>query len=231
MKRSEFSTLDLEKGRLGSRRSYGTGKPSAMKHEQTRTRFESLLLPLMNDAYNLARWLMTNQEDAEDIVQESYLRAFRFFASFHEGTNCRAWFLRIVRNTCDTALGARDLKQKQLPLDSATDEIENTPPLPPVSLSKEATVEAVREAIAALPVDFREVVVLRELEGLSYEEISHVNGISLGTVTSRLARARHQLYLMSKAREDINRELHDTGAQPSKAATLPVHAATHCCPR
>ena len=88
-----------------------------MKHEQTRTRFESLLLPLMNDAYNLARWLMTNQEDAEDIVQESYLRAFRFFASFHEGTNCRGWFLRIVRNTCYTALGARDLKQKQLPLD------------------------------------------------------------------------------------------------------------------
>jgi RNA polymerase sigma factor (sigma-70 family) len=165
-----------------------------MNDEQNRARFESLLLPLMSDAYNLARWLMKNQEDAEDMVQESYLRAFRFFASFHSGTNCRAWFLRIVRNTCYTALGGRDLKQ--VPLDSEADEIEDTSPLPPVSLSRKATVEAVREAIAALPVDFREVVVLRELEGLSYKEISEVSGVPLGTVMSRLARARHQLYLM-----------------------------------
>ena len=99
-----------------------------MNDEQTRTRFETLLLPLMNDAYNLTRWLMKNQEDAEDMVQESYLRAFRFFASFHEGSNCRAWFLRIVRNTCYTALGARDMKQKQVPLDSEADEIEDTAP-------------------------------------------------------------------------------------------------------
>src|ERR1700730_9474400 len=172
-----------------------------MNDEQTRTRFQSLLLPLMNDAYNLARWLMKNQEDAEDMVQESYLRAFRFFASFHEGTNCRAWFLRIVRNTCYTALRNRDMKQKQVPLDSETDEIEGTSPLPPVSLSKKATVESVREAIAALPVDFREVVVLRELEGLSYKEISEVSGIPVGTVMSRLARARHQLYLLLSDRK------------------------------
>ena len=172
-----------------------------MIDEQTRARFESLLLPLMNDAYNLTRWLMKNQEDAEDMVQESYLRAFRFFASFHEGTNCRAWFLRIVRNTCYTALGNRDMKQKQVPLDSETDEIADTSPLPPVSLSKKATVEAVREAIAALPVDFREVVVLRELEGLSYKEISEVSGVPIGTVMSRLARGRHQLYLILSDRK------------------------------
>src|ERR1700740_2635397 len=153
-----------------------------MNDEQTRARFESLLLPLMNDAYNLARWLMKNQEDAEDIVQESYLRAFRFFASFHEGSNCRAWFLRIVRNTCYTEFGARNLKQKQVPLDWEADEIEDTSPLPPDSRSKEATLEAVREAIAALPVDFREVVVLRELQGLSYKEISEVTGVPIGTV-------------------------------------------------
>jgi RNA polymerase sigma-70 factor (ECF subfamily) len=83
-----------------------------------------------------------------------------------------------------------------VPLDSEADEIEDTSPLPSVSLSKKATVESVREAIAALPVDFREVVVLRELEGLSYKEISEVSGIPLGTVMSRLARARHQLYLL-----------------------------------
>jgi RNA polymerase sigma factor (sigma-70 family) len=178
-----------------------------MNDEQTRTRFENLLLPLMKDAYNLARWLMRNQEDAEDMVQESYLRAFRFFASFHEGTNCRTWFLRIVRNTCYTALGARE--QKQVPLDSEADEIEDTAPLPPVSLSKKATAEAVREAIAALPVDFREVVVLRELEGLSYKEISHVSGVPIGTVMSRLARGRRQLYLMLADRKQHDKPWFD----------------------
>lgn len=173
-----------------------------MNDEQNRARFESLLLPLMNDAYNLARWLMRNQEDAEDMVQESYLRAFRFFASFHEGANCRAWFLRIVRNTCYTALGARDMKQQPVALDSEeAEEIQDTAPLPPVNLSKKATVEAVREAIAALPVDFREVVVLRELEGLSYKEISEVSGVPIGTVMSRLARGRTQLHLLLAERK------------------------------
>ena len=172
-----------------------------MNDEQTRARFETLLLPLMNDAYNLARWLMKNQEDAEDMVQESYLRAFRFFASFHEGTNCRAWFLRIVRNTCYTELGTRDPKHKQVPLDSEIDEIEDTSPLPSVRLSQKTTVAAVREAIAALPLEFREVVVLRELEGLSYKEIAEVSGVPLGTVMSRLARARHQLYLLLSDRK------------------------------
>jgi RNA polymerase sigma factor (sigma-70 family) len=144
---------------------------------------------------------MRNQEDAEDMVQESYLKAFRFFASF-QGTNCRAWFLRIVRNTCYTALGSRHMKDKQVPLDSEVDEIEDPAPLPPTSLAKKATVEAVREAIAALPVDFREVVVLRELQGLSYKEISEVSGVPLGTVMSRLARGRHQLYVMLADRKE-----------------------------
>jgi hypothetical protein len=93
--------------------------------------------------------------------------------------------------------GDHDLKQKQVPLDAEADEIEDHFPLPSVSLSKKATVESVREAIAALPLDFREVVVLRELVGLSYKEISAVSGILLGTVMSRLARARRQLYLLS----------------------------------
>jgi len=93
-----------------------------------------------------------------------------------------------------------------VPLDSEADEIEDSAPLPPVSLAKKATVEVVREAIAALPVDFREVVVLRELQGLSYKEISDVSGVPLGTVMSRLARARHQLYLIlsdRKQREEL----------------------------
>ncbi len=173
-----------------------------MNDEQTRARFESLLLPLLNDAYNLARWLMRNQEDAEDMVQESYLRAFRFFASYHQGTNCRSWFLRIVRNTCYTALGSREMKEKHVPLDSEIDEIEDTAPLPSVSLCRKATVEAVREAIALLPADFREVLALRELEGLSYKEISEVTGVPIGTVMSRLARARQQLFLILTDRKE-----------------------------
>jgi RNA polymerase sigma-70 factor, ECF subfamily len=167
-----------------------------MNDEQTRARFESLLLPLMNDAYNLARWLMKNQEDAEDMVQESYLRAFRFFASFHEGTNCRAWLLRIVRNTCYSALQARKLREKDVPIEEENDGVEDPAPLPPAILDKKATVEAVREAIEELPVDFRETLVLRELEGLSYKEISDVSGVPLGTVMSRLARARNQFSLI-----------------------------------
>src|SRR5215510_5028061 len=102
-----------------------------MNDEYTRARFETLMLPLMNDAYNLARWLMKNQEDAEDMVQESYLKAFGFFASFHEGTNCRAWLLQIVRNTCYTALGARRLRQKEVPIEEENDQVEDPSPLPP----------------------------------------------------------------------------------------------------
>ena len=156
---------------------------------------------------------MRNQEDAEDTVQESYLRAFRFFASF-EGTNCRAWLLRIVRNTCYTALGARKLREKEVPLEEEAAEIEDQSPLPTVSLAKKATVEAVREAIAALPVEFREAVVLRELEGLSYKEISEVTEVPIGTVMSRLSRARHQLYLVLSDRKEQRstmncRECHD----------------------
>ena len=134
-----------------------------MNDEYARARFETLMLPLMNHASNLARWLMKNREDAEDMVQESYLKAFRFFESFHEGTNCRTWLLQIVRNTCYSALGARKLRQKEVPIEEEHGRVEDPSPLPPSSLIKKATVEAVREAIESLPVDFREAIVLREL--------------------------------------------------------------------
>ena len=107
-----------------------------------------------------------------------------------------------MRNTCYTALGTRKLREKEVPLELEADEAEDPLPLPPVSLDKKTTVEAVREAIAALPVDFREAVVLRELEGLSYKEISEVTEVPIGTVMSRLARGRHQLYLMLLERKE-----------------------------
>src|SRR4051812_15036797 len=124
-----------------------------MNDEQTRARFESLMVPLMKDAYNLARWLMGNDEDAEDVVQESYLRAFRFFEGFHQGANARAWLLRIVRNTCYTALRARNLNEKAVTLEEVN-EIEDDSPSPQARLATKATVEAVRDAIAGLAVDY-----------------------------------------------------------------------------
>ena len=126
-------------------------------------------------------------------------------ASLHEGTNCRAWLLQIVRNTCYTALGARKLRQKEVSIAEENDQVEDPSPLPPASLIKKATVEAVREAIESLPVDFREAIVLRELEGLSYKEISEVIGAPLGTVMSRLARGRRQLYLILSERKEQGR--------------------------
>ena len=173
-----------------------------MDGEQTRARFENLTLPLMKDAYNPARWLMRNEQDAEDAVQDSYLKAFRFFESFRAEGNVRAWFLQIVRNTCYDALSARNLKEKQLAPEEEIKEVEDAAPGPRANVAAKATVEAVREAIAALPVDFREVVVLRELEGLSYKEISDVAGIPLGTVMSRLSRARDHLQLLLRERKE-----------------------------
>lgn len=173
-----------------------------MNDEQTRARFETLMLPLMADAYNLARWLMRNEQDAEDVVQESYLRAFRFFEGFHPGANARAWLLRIVRNTCYTVLGARNLKQQEFAPEAEIEGVADPAPSPRAKLATKATIETVREAISALPVDLRAVIVLRELEGLSYKEISDVAGIPLGTVMSRLSRARDQLYLILRDRKE-----------------------------
>ena len=172
-----------------------------MNDEHIRARFETLMLPLMNDAYNLARWLMRNPQDAEDMVQESYLRAFKFFCSFREGTNARAWLLRIVRNTCYTALAGAELKGREVPLEEEANEIQDASPLPPAILTRKATIETVRAAIAKLDTDFREAIVLRELEGLSYKEISEVTDVPIGTVMSRLSRARDQLALLLSDRK------------------------------
>jgi RNA polymerase sigma factor (sigma-70 family) len=167
-----------------------------MSEEHIRARFEILILPLMNDAYNLARWLMRNPQDAEDMVQESYLRAFKFFGSFREGTNPRAWLLRIVRNTCYTALSGGERRARDVPLEEEAGEIPDVSPSPSMVLSTKTTVETVRAAIAELDTDFREAIVLRELEGLSYKEISEVTDTPIGTVMSRLSRGRNQLALL-----------------------------------
>ena len=167
-----------------------------MNDEQNRARFESLLLPLMNDAYNLARWLMRNQEIAEDMVQESYLRAFRFFASFHDGANCRSWFLRIVRNTCYTALGSSRIETEAGAAGLGSRGDRRPVSFAPGAAFKKSDRRSGERGHCGSAIEFREAVVLRELEGLSYKEISEISGVPIGTVMSRFARGRHQLHLM-----------------------------------
>ena len=172
--------------------------------------FEEAVLPHLDAAYNLARWLTRNTQDAEDVVQEAYLRAFRFFGGFHGG-NARAWLLKIVRNTCYTWLHqnrthqATDLFDEQIHTDVA--ESRN----PETLLLQRADGQLLNQALDELPTDFREVLVLLELEGLSYKEIAEVLGIPIGTVMSRLARARHRL------RESLSRHLGNEKAPGAKS--------------
>lgn len=155
-------------------------------------RFEQAVLPHLDAAYNLARWLTRRQEDAEDLVQESYLRAFKSFESFRGG-NGRAWILAIVRNTCYTWLQRNRSEELTTEFDEQTHTPETHSINPEAKLLMDADREHLSQALEKLPLEFREVLVLRELECMSYKEISVVAGIPLGTVMSRLARARKML--------------------------------------
>ena len=154
--------------------------------------FEQVVLPHLDAAYNLARWLVRNPHDAEDIVQEAYLRAFKFFGGY-QGGDARAWVLKIVRNTSYSFFE----KNRPAELAEEFDEKIHTPGNEDTgaeaALLKSADGLMLREALEELPVNFREVLVLRELEGMSYKEIAEVMGVPMGTVMSGLARARAQL--------------------------------------
>ncbi len=156
------------------------------------TRFEQVVLPHMDAAYNLARWLTHNDQDAQDVVQEAYLRAFRFFEGFRGGDS-RTWLLAIVRNTCFTWLQQNRAPGPTAEFDEETHSAESAAATPETLLLQTANTELVRQALEELPAQFREVLVLRELEGLSYKEIADVAGIPIGTVMSSLARARKRL--------------------------------------
>ena len=156
------------------------------------TRFETALLPHLDAAYDLARWLTRNDRDADDVVHEAYLRALRFIDGLR-GDDGRAWLLTIVRRTCYTWL-ARQRDARQTALVAVDDQPDDASPNPEALLIQHADRTLVRSAIQALPLEFREVLVLRELENLSYKEIAAVVDVPLGTVMSRLARARERLH-------------------------------------
>jgi RNA polymerase sigma factor (sigma-70 family) len=164
-----------------------------MNDQGRRIRFENQMLPLMSEAYNLARWMMKNEPDARDAVQDAYLKAFRYFESFH-GDSGRAWLLRIVRNVCYDALRARDSQRNVISPDEETAaEVPDSKPGPNVLAIQNSTKLRVREALEALPLEFKTVIILREFDGFSYKEISEIMGVPVGTVMSRLSRARQQL--------------------------------------
>ncbi|HTB83100.1 MAG TPA: sigma-70 family RNA polymerase sigma factor [Candidatus Sulfotelmatobacter sp.] len=152
--------------------------------------FERIVLPHLDAAYNLARWLAGNDHDAADIAQEACVRAFRFIGG-HRGGDGRSWLLAIVRNTAFTWLKKNRPHAIVTISDEALAEIEDQSVV--VGAVFSADKNQLRAALEALPVEFREALVLRELEGLSYKEIAEIAGVPMGTVMSRLARARRQL--------------------------------------
>jgi RNA polymerase sigma-70 factor (ECF subfamily) len=165
---------------------------SLLANPDERSRFEELVLPYVDSAHNLARWLVRGEAEAEDLAQEALLRAYRFFGGFRGG-DPRAWLLKIVRNTCYSRLervrGAPDATEFD-------EQVHGVAEVTPESLAiAGADRERLTRALEGLPARLREVLVLRELEGCSYKEIAEVAGIPIGTVMSSLSRARRRLEL------------------------------------
>ena len=154
--------------------------------------FEALMLPHLDAAHNLAKWLLRNEQDAQDVVQEAYLRAFKSFAGFH-GSNGRAWLLKVVRNTSYTLLKKNRAVDITTTFDEEIHASGHNSASPATILEHAEDAELIRKAMEELPVDSREILTLRHQEGLSYKEIADVAQILPGTVMSRLARARAKL--------------------------------------
>jgi RNA polymerase sigma factor (sigma-70 family) len=172
--------------------------------------FEELAMPLFDSLYNFARWLAQNSNDAEDLVQETYLKALRSFASFQPGTNFRGWMFQILRNSF---LSSRSKLEWRMTIDLDSDE--DGPPLavdaetPESILMNRADSETVQRAIVDLPVHYRETLLLCEVEEMSYLEIAEVLSIPIGTVMSRLARARKTIRksLVGDPSEPLSRDV------------------------
>src|SRR5438094_9318846 len=163
---------------------------AAQEHELAS--FEAIMLPHMDAAHNLARWLLRNEQDAQDVVQEAYLRAFKSFGGFH-GSNGRAWLLTIVRNTSYTLLKKNRAVDLTTPFDEEIHASGHDSVSPATILEHSENAELIKEAMDELPAEFREILALRHQEGFSYKEIAEIAQIPPGTVMSRLARARAKL--------------------------------------
>ena len=153
--------------------------------------FNDAVLPHMDAAYNLARWLTRNDHDAEDVVQEASLRAFKYWAGLSH-RDSRSWLLAIVRNTFYTWLRQRSPEVPRRS-DGEVDDVDVETPNPEIAAIREADREMLKSALEDLPIEFREAIVLREMEGLSYKEIADIADVPIGTVMSRLARGRKRL--------------------------------------
>jgi len=191
---------------------------SSSQDDKSLAGFEELAMPLFDSLYNFARWLVHNQNDAEDLVQETYLKALRSFASFQPGTNFRAWIFQILRNTFLSSCSKLERR-----MTVAMESEEDFPVLPASSVTPESLLidrsgnDAVRCAIAQLPVIFREVILLCDVEDASYREIAEILSIPIGTVMSRLARAR----------KAVRQSLRSSPGAPLPRERLVSHIETH----
>jgi RNA polymerase sigma-70 factor, ECF subfamily len=171
--------------------------------------FESAAMPLFDQLYNFAHWLTGDRNDAEDLVQETYAKALKGFRSFEEGTNLRAWMYRILRNSFLTSrAGLRAQSMDPLDDDDANLEIVTSHAMTPeVLLLQKENEQKVMDALASMPVHYREIVLLSEIEEMSYKEIAQVLAVPMGTVMSRLARARGMLRhaLTAKVSEKVGK--------------------------
>ena len=164
--------------------------------------FEATVLPHLDAAFNYARWLTRNDAEAEDVVQDACVRALRYFSSLR-GDDARAWFFAIVRNTWYSRIARHAKVTSMAPLDTSGESTPDNALDPEAQLLQQTTVARVREALDQLPGDSREVLVLREIEGLSYKEIASVVQVPIGTVMSRLARGRERLLALLKSEAKV----------------------------
>ena len=210
-------------------RRFGFGSPGRLRfgtsfseNDKSWAGFEELAMPLFDSLYNFARWLAHNETDAEDLVQDTYLKALRSFASFQPGTNFRAWMFKILKNTFLSSCSKLERRMTVMMDSEDEDEPESTVDgdTPETILLDRANSQLVWKAIDDLPVHYRETLLLCDVEEMSYREISEILSIPVGTVMSRLARARRAVRESLDSSPDVHddrescliTEAHEAGA-------------------
>jgi RNA polymerase sigma-70 factor, ECF subfamily len=176
--------------------------------------FETLAVPLVGPLYNFARWMCGDADEAQDLVQETFAKALKGFSSFREGSNFRAWMFRILRNTFLTSRSGLERRNTVQEGENGLDDLVVNPDTPELALLRRADSELVRQAIALLPPAFQEIVILADLEEMKYQEIADTLDIPIGTVMSRLSRARKLL------RQHIVQAVSATGPDKSKTVGI-----------